>query len=176
MKGPSRTASLLSGPLFKTRGEPQPLFFIDTSTLIYLDKIAVLSSVCQVFAVVTIRSVFTEFGREIDGIRILPDTSGSSETDAALFSMVCRYNGVLLSEDGSLLRRAERRGLPYYNSLMLVCGLCHHGVLDCREGARRIDELMAFARYGKNVRTHGGRVFAQVCGQRHAAGENKEKR
>jgi len=174
MSTPQPDSALVGGPLFSIAAAQRPPFFIDTSTLIYLEKTAILADVCQLFAPVTIRPVLTEFGREIDGVRILNDDLASGDTDAALFSLIRRYRGVLLSEDGDLLRRADRSGLWYYNSLMLICGLCYHGVLDCRQGADRMERLMSFARYGKAVRCHGRRVFARICGHRHGTAEDKE--
>jgi len=164
----------LSGPLFAAGPPGKRSFFIDTSTLIYLDRIALLEAVCQAFAPATIGPVLAEFGRMVADLRILPVAAVETATDDALFAVTCQYSGVLLSDDGGLLRRAARHGLWYYNTLMLISGLCYHGVLAYREGEAAIDKLFTFARYSHAVRAYGRTVLALAREHEAAKGVDKE--
>jgi len=158
---------LLTGPLFSADSARGKRFCVDTSTLIYLDRIGLLTLTCEVFSLATIPPVLTEFGRVVPQLRILPVVTAGASTDDALLAVVCQHQGVLLSEDGRLLRRAGRRGLCYYNSLMLICGLCHRGALGCREGGAYMEKLLAHARYSDVVLEYGRQVFAAVCPLSH---------
>jgi hypothetical protein len=118
MTGETPVPLHLAGPLFSVDSGQGKRFFIDTSTLIYLDRIALLEAVCQTFAPATIGPVLSEFGRVVADVYILPVAAAEAATDDALLAVTCQYRGVLLSEDGGLLRRAARHGLWYYNTLM----------------------------------------------------------
>jgi hypothetical protein len=163
----------LAGPLFSVDSGSE-LYFVDTSTLIYLDRIALLDAVCQNFAPATIAPVLAEFGRAVADLDVLPVATADAATDDALLAVACQHSGVLLSEDGGLLRRAGRSGLWYYNTLMLISGLCYHGVLGYREGEARIEKLLTFARYSDAVRAHGRKVFALVREHLDRTGAEKE--
>ena len=157
-----------AGPLFSADGVRRALFCIDTSTLIYLDRIALLGAVCQAFSPATLALVLDEFGSPVNGLSVLPVAGEALDTDDALLALAQRHRGVLLSEDGPLLRRAGRMGLDYYNTLLLICGLCYHGILDCGEGAVRIEQLLSFARYSDAVLSHGCEIFRVVRRYRDA--------
>jgi len=174
MTGEAPASLPLAGPLFSVDSRREKLFCVDTSTLIYLDRIALLDAVCQTFAPATIAPVLAEFGRAVADLRILPVAPAAPATDDALLAVACEHSGVLLSEDGRLLRRAGRSGLWYYNTLMLISGLCYHGVLGSREGEARIEKLITFARYSNAVRAYGRKVFALVQEDLDRTGAKKE--
>ena len=158
MNGKS-TRDLFSRPLFSgTAGVP--LCLIDTSTLIYLEKLALLERVAAVFSVATITGVTREFGRTPRGVTVYP--AGEGVTDRLLVRQAVRCNAVVFSEDKKVLRHAGRRGLEYYNTLMIVLALYCRGEIDRNSCADLLGRLEEFARYGANVRAFGRRVLAEL--------------
>ena len=137
-----------------------PLCLIDTSTLIYLEKLALLERVVAVFSVATIAEVIREFGSTPKGVTIYP--AGEGATDRLLVQQAVRCNAVVFSEDKKVLRYAGRCGLEYYNTLMIVLALYGRGEIDSGVCASLLGRLEEFARYGENVRAFGKQVLAAL--------------
>ena len=137
-----------------------PLCLIDTSTLIYLDKLVLLERVVSVFSVATIGGVIREFGSTPKGVTIYP--AGEGATDRLLVQQAVRCNAVVFSEDKQVLRYADRCGLEYYNTMMIVLALYGRGEIDSGVCASLLGRLEEFARYGENVRAFGKQVLAAL--------------
>ncbi len=137
-----------------------PLCLIDTSTLIYLEKLVLLERVVSVFSVATIGGVIREFGSTPKGVTIYP--AGEGATDRLLVQQAVRCNAVVFSEDKQVLRYADRCGLEYYNTMMIVLALYGRGEIDSGVCASLLGRLEEFARYGKNVRAFGKQVLAAL--------------
>ena len=152
------TRDVFSRSLFSGKAEI-PLCLIDTSTLIYLDKLALLDRVVAVFSVATIAEVTREFGRTPKGVAIYP--AGEGSTDRLLVKQAVRCHAVVFSEDKKVLRHADRCGLEYYNTLMIVLALYARGEIDSNGCASLLGRLENFARYGENVWAFGRRVLAE---------------
>ena len=153
------TRELVSRPLFSGKAG-MPLCLIDTSTLIYLEKLALLVRVVAVFSVATIAEVIREFGSTPKGVTIYP--AGEGATDRLLVQQAVRCNAVVFSEDKQVLRYADRCGLEYYNTLMIVFALYARGEIDGNGCASLLGRLEKFARYDENVWTFGRRVLAEL--------------
>ena len=137
-----------------------PLCLIDTSTLIYLEKLVLLERVVSVFSVATIGEVIREFGCTPKGVTIYP--AGEGATDRLLVQQAVRCNAVVFSEDKQVLRYADRCGLEYYNTMMIVLALYGRGEIDSGVCASLLGRLEEFARYGENVRAFGKQVLAAL--------------
>ncbi len=150
---------VFSGPLFSGQAGV-PLCLIDTSTLIYLEKLVLLERVAAVFSVATIAGVIREFGSTPKDVTVYP--AGEGATDLLLVQQAVRCNAVVFSEDKKVLRHAGRCGLEYYNTLMIVLALYGRGEIDRNSCADLLGHLDKFARYGENVRAFGRQVLAEL--------------
>ncbi len=140
-------------------GKPGNLLcFIDTSTLIYLDRLELFERVVAVFSVATIAGVIREFGRSPRGVTIYPP--GEGLTDRLLVQQAIRCNAVVLTEDKKVLRDAERHGLEYYNTLMIVLALYCREEISREQCGELLAQLKNFARYSKGVWAYGEKMFA----------------
>ncbi|ADW16815.1 hypothetical protein Despr_0639 [Desulfobulbus propionicus DSM 2032] len=131
---------------------------VDTSTLIYLERLELLPRVAGCVQLVLIPQVIAEFGGEIAGATLLA-TAPTGTTDQA----VCRSASLLhlpvLSEDRQVLLAARRLGLGYYNTLMLLLALCARGDLPLAAYPQLRRRLSAFARYGRDILAVGDALF-----------------
>ncbi len=137
-----------------------PLCFIDTSTLIYLDRLELLERVVAVFSVATIAGVIREFGRSPERIAVY--STGKGATDLLLVKRAALCNAVVFSEDKKVLQDADRHGLEYYNTLMIVLALYARREIDIVACASLLTRLESFARYSANVWDYGSEVLAAL--------------
>jgi len=147
-------------PLFVQGTEHAPLFLVDTSTLIYLDKITMLDPVLATFAPMTISQVITEFGRHPEGLSIC--SSGAGATDDVLVQTAIDLQAGVLSEDKKVLLTARRQGLCYYNSLMIILALYSRKGISSSTCEQRLACLLSFARYSEKVQSYGRELFKRL--------------
>ena len=151
------TGEVSSKALFS--GSPgTPLCCIDTSTLIYLDRLELLERVTAVFSVATIAGVIREFGWSPEGVTVY--STGKGATDLLLVKRAVLLNAVVLTEDKKVLRDAERHGLEYYNTLMIVLALYCREEIGREQCGGLLAQLKNFAHYSKDVWAYGEKVFA----------------
>jgi hypothetical protein len=133
----------------------------DTSTLIYLERLDLLSLAARSFSLRLIPQVTTEYGANPQQTVLVPVT-GPGTTD----ELLCRTAQILgipvLSEDKQVLRRARMLGLSFYNTLMLLLALCAQGYLSIADFPPLRDRLCSFARYGPEVVAIGDAVYGAL--------------
>ncbi len=127
---------------------------IDTSTLIYGERLQVLPLLARQWCLVTIPQVVAEFGRHPEQMELLNGPHAGS-TDEVLLATAIDLRLPLLSEDGRLLRRARARQHPHYNSLMLLLALLVQGQITLAEYDRLHAVLVQVARYSPAVLAWG---------------------
>ncbi len=131
---------------------------VDTSTLIYLERLSLLACASQQFRLGVIPQVAAEYGAYPAGMRAMP-CAGAGTTDQ-LVCRVARLHGLaVFSEDKHVLQQAASWHLPYYNTLMLVLALCVQGVLSRRRYMELIEQLKGFARYSPQIFSYGQELF-----------------
>ena len=155
---------LFARPVFSGKGK-NPICFIDTSTLIYLERISLLDHASSVFSPVTIPQVIEEFGHRPRGVTVR--RVGEGKTDTVLIERAVLCRATLFSEDKKLLRAADRQGLAYYNTLMIVLALYSRGKISRRDCEKRQSQLQNFARYSNRVWAYGEKVFASLVQQKN---------
>ncbi|MDR2551092.1 MAG: hypothetical protein LBD10_12925 [Desulfobulbus sp.] len=133
----------------------------DTSTLIYLERLALLPLALGAFDLLLIPQVIAEYGLRPAGAIVVP-ASGTGPTD----QLICRTAQALaqpvLSEDRQVLRHACRLDLDHYNTLMLVLALCAQKYLPMASYPAHRQSLCAFARYGAKVLAVGDAVYREL--------------
>ena len=140
---------------------------IDTSSLIYLQEIALLAKTSQYIRLFTIPGVIREFGAEAVEcpIRIIDITDRmdcADSTDDALCLAAESFQLTIISEDRQILMRARKANLPYFNTLMVLNFLLYKNALNLLEYQTALDRLKATARYSNKIYEFGRRVFAEI--------------
>nr|WP_320010471.1 hypothetical protein [uncultured Desulfobulbus sp.] len=123
---------------------------VDTSTLIYLERLKLLSLISKHLQLYLIPAVVAEFGQRPKGMPLIAARHGST-TDSILLETAIELALPLLSEDGGLLRKARKREHPHYNTLMLLLTLRAQNVLSAQRCAALQTRLLTFARYSEDV-------------------------
>lgn len=140
---------------------------IDTSSLIYLQEIALLAETSQWIRLFTIPGVIREFGaNNVEcPIRIIDITNRKDCADST-DDMFCRaalsFRLTVISEDRQILMRARKANLPYFNTLMVLNFLLYKNALNLLEYQTAFDRLTATARYSDKIYEFGRRVFAEI--------------
>ncbi len=130
----------------------------DTSTLIYLQRLGKLELAARCFSLRIIPQVVEEYGAIPHGTH-LQQLVPSGPTDAVLCTVAQRLAQPVLSEDKQVLREAQRRNIPHYNTLMIILALYARGMLTSASYDAIRRELPTFARYSPQVFAVGDAVF-----------------
>ena len=126
----------------------------DSSSLIYLQKAGLLGRVAAALSLSTIPEVLTETGMtdpDTVPLQVCDHGFRGMPTDEVLVAVCAQSVIPLLSEDRKLLLRAERLGVTYYNSLMIVACLEYRGLIGEQEADDAVVALTEVARYGPRV-------------------------
>lgn len=140
---------------------------IDTSTLIYLDRLGLLPLAARTFSLHLIPQVAAEYGAMPEETVLIP-APGPGATDELLCQAAHRLRQPVLSEDRRVLRLAHALHLPFYNTLMIVLALCVQGGLPTTAFTIYRQRLRSFAHYGPHIFTKGDQLFDLLIGQKHA--------
>ena len=131
----------------------------DTCTLIYLDRIGLLPRAGDFLQMLVLPCVVQEFGRLPAGCtlhkKILTTTP-----DQAVIELACKLQLPVFSEDRQVLLAAQRLGLHYYNTLMILLALLLQEKISCAEYHSSAAALRKFARYSPAVWLAGEQVFS----------------
>ncbi len=131
----------------------------DTCTLIYLERIHLLSSVSNFFQLLIFPAIVQEFGRHPAGCtlcRAIP----AANPDQAVVRLAHELQVPVLSEDHQVLMAGRRLGLKYYNTLMILLALLLQEKISPAEYRKAYVSLLDFARYSPAVRQVGEQVFS----------------
>lgn len=133
---------------------------VDTSTLIYLERLGLLPQAARCFSLLLIPQVVAEYGARPGGT-VLVAAIGSGTTDAMVCHTAQALDRPVLSEDKQVLRRAGALNLAFYNTLMIVLALCVQDRLPLEAFPVLRDRLCVFARYGPAVIAVGDALYCR---------------
>ena len=140
---------------------------VDTSSLIYLEKLALLKLLSQEIKLKTIQEVANEFsaGSQIAfPITILPALSHipgytGLNTDRKLIAQAIAGKYCLLSDDRRILRSAIEAGLPAHAAIMMVLLLHFRGLIDQAGYEKARNQLADWARYDRQLLNYADQLY-----------------
>lgn len=140
---------------------------IDTSSLIYLSKIRILSVAAQTLRLMTVPGVIKEFGsvKEIERIEIVELNeiqTVKEDTDLHLVETAKHLRLPLISEDKQMLMQAKRSGLPFFNTLMVMNFLAYKNVIDPAMYQDALLLLQDEAYYDAFIFEYGKMVYEKI--------------
>jgi len=138
---------------------------VDTSTLIYLERVGLLPQTARWFSLLLIPQVVAEYGAQPGGT-VQVAAVGSGTTDAVVCHTAQALGWPVLSEDKQVLRRARTLNLCFYNTLMIVLALCAQDRLTLAAFPGIRDRLCAFARYSPAVVAVGDALYRRLRQER----------
>jgi len=128
---------------------------IDTSSLIYLNRLGVTAKLGSCLNLITIPEVAGEFGILPDYIRLLTFDVSVSLVDKKLLACAIHFHWPVISEDRDLLKQLHKQGLPYFNTLMMLYFLLLKEMISPMDCRALQGQLKTFARYGSTIWTYG---------------------
>lgn len=134
---------------------------VDTSTLIYLERLRLLDQAAQTFRLVVIPQVLREFGMQPLAALITIEAQ-AGPADMVVCQIATALNLPVLTEDKGIIRAARQAGLPYYNAMMVLLALHAQGCLDPTGCRSAIDQLVGFARYSRQVIAMGEAIWTAL--------------
>lgn len=138
---------------------------VDTSTLIYLERVGMLPQAARCFSLLLIPQVVVEYGAR-PGDTVPVAAVGGGTTDAIVCHTAQALGWPVLSEDKQVLRRARALNLSFYNTLMIILALCIQGCLPQDAFPAIRDRLCAFARYSPAVIAAGDALYRTLTRER----------
>lgn len=144
---------------------------IDTASLIYLSKIRLLHICSQTIRLMTIPEVAAEFGLpgDLEPIKVVEiewkmgeSADPDQETDQRLLRAADFLRLPVISEDKQVLMEAKRRGLPYFNTLMIMNFLIFKKAIDGKIYETALEILQKKAYYSAFVFNFGQRVYTHL--------------
>lgn len=134
---------------------------IDTSSLLYLERLALLESAATCYRLLLIPQVAAEHGQSLPST-LVTVSAPSGPADSALCPVAARHQLAVISEDKQVLRQAENSGLTYFNTLMLLLIMLYNTQLTVNECSQLTTQLSEFAHYSRHVWRYGEQVRAYV--------------
>ena len=149
---------------------------IDTSSIVYMNKAGFFETVCRTLDLITHPEVLRELEnpgtkepwvQNVAASITLQDLPAhidplSGRADGRLLALASHLHIPLISEDGKLLMKCDRAGVPYYNSLMILLYLFYRGVIDDSKYDRFKRLLLPHARYSQRVLAYEKAAFIEV--------------
>jgi len=141
----------------------------DASSLIYLDKLGVLSKLAQIIKLITLSEVIIEIGEKIADsctIQVLPSLNSNPayatlSTDRKLVCQALAGRYCVLSDDRRILRAGIEAGLQAHAAIMMVLLLFFRSAIDYAEYRRCRDGLADFARYDPQLLAYADELCFQ---------------
>ena len=124
---------------------------IDACSLIYLDRVQMLESLAVQIKLITLSCIVAESHLSDPPVTLIIDPNDSLNNDQRLYALAEKLNLPLLSDDGNLLRKANKAGRPHYNTLMMLILLFTKNTLSESELLRACLSLKSFARYQPTI-------------------------
>ena len=124
---------------------------VDACSLIYLDRVQMLESLAVQVKLITLPCIVAESRLSDPPVTLIIDPNDKLNNDQRLYALAEKLNLPLLSDDGDLLRKADKADRPHYNTLMMLILLFTKNTSSESELRRACSSLKSFARYQPKI-------------------------
>ncbi|MFP4383308.1 MAG: hypothetical protein ACLFSE_04635 [Spirochaetia bacterium] len=136
----------------------------DASSIIYMLKAGFLGFAGVEVDLFTVPEIFNEVGwPELPLTVVTLENAPEGESNDYLLLRLAEENSLaVLSEDKKLLLEAEKRGLKYYNSLMLLIFLRYRDRIIDDDYRELRERLLLTARYSRDVIEYADTIYTRL--------------
>jgi hypothetical protein len=134
---------------------------IDSSSIIYLEKINLLNLVSNNLNLFTVPEVINEINSKRNKISILNCLTGEN-TDDKLINLSKQEQYPIISEDKYILKKAHKNEIVYFNTIMIVCFLLYKKIITKKEYAALSQKLKKIAFYSDFIWNYSEQVKQAV--------------
>lgn len=138
---------------------------IDTSTLIYLERLGLLNRIATLYRLLVVPQVLQEFDRSLPA-QVICVEAPPGAADQALCPVASDHRLAVLSDDKHVLALARSAGLVYFNTLMLLLLMLYNEQLSVPQCRALLLDLFTFARYGEGIRSFGEQLLEHILSER----------
>ena len=124
---------------------------VDACSLIYLDRVQMLESLAAQVKLITLPCIVAESRLSDPPVTLIIDPNDNLNNDQRLYALAEKLNLPLLSDDGDLLRKADKADRPHYNTLMMLILLFTKNALSESELRQACSSLKSFAHYQPTI-------------------------
>ncbi len=93
---------------------------IDTSSIINIEKAGFLTILQQQVDLHTVEEVFLEYGKPVSPIKKHSINQIDLSTDQKVITLAFQNSFPVISEDKALLQASQKKGLVFYNAVMML--------------------------------------------------------
>jgi len=124
---------------------------VDACSLIYLERVQMLESLAAQVKLITLPCIVAESRLSDPPVTLMIDPNDELCNDQRIYALAEKLNLPLLSDDGILLRKADKADRPHYNTLMMLILLFTKNTSSESELRRACSSLKSFARYHPKI-------------------------
>jgi len=131
---------------------------VDASSLIYMLKIGVLGYAAAEIQFLANPSIIEEVGWPHLPVRSCGQKQERVENDDTVIDLAASKKIPLLSEDLGILKKAKERGIPFFNTLMILNYLLLKGRVSREDYDLFLDRLKDISHYSSEIFLYGEAV------------------
>ncbi|MBF9014428.1 MULTISPECIES: hypothetical protein [unclassified Oceanispirochaeta] len=135
---------------------------IDASSMIYHLRIGLLGSLAAEVELISTPQVLEEVGWPHLPVRAVQLENNDITNDDSLLLLAQIHRVPLLSEDRKLLMKADKLGLEYFNTLMMLNYLFMKGRVEDEDYPKILESLSEYAHYSTQVLEYGSTVYEEI--------------
>lgn len=135
---------------------------VDASSIIYMLKCGLLGKTASHIKLYCSPPVAAETGWPGLPVTQVMPKGRFSTNDESVVLLGEEMNIPVISEDKKLLMAAERKGLRYFNTLMILNWLLHISAIDEKEYGEYYRELLKTARYSREVLDYAEEIRKKI--------------
>lgn len=135
---------------------------VDASSLIYMLKIGILGYAAAEMEMRACPCILKEVGWPHLPVKTVMKNFGSISNDDTVLALSEYERIPLLSEDYEILKGAEDRGIPYFNTLMILNYLLFRKRVTSEEYSEYLKRLKEISRYSQDILDYGEAIKNKI--------------
>jgi len=135
---------------------------IDASSIIYLNKLNILSKLQVSLLLLTIQEIIEETGIYSYDFKIIDHNIKNKTNDEKLIILAINKRIPVISDDKKILLKLKKNNIDYYNSIMMLNFLYYKNEINIQEYKKLTEKLKNFAWYSKKIITYSEYFFNYI--------------
>ncbi|MBB6478584.1 hypothetical protein [Spirochaeta isovalerica] len=131
---------------------------IDASSIIYMLKIGIFGYAAAEITFFACPCILEEVGWPGLPVNIVPEPQEIMTNDETVLYVSRQKNIPLMSEDLEILAEADKKSIPYFNTLMILNYLLLRGRVTRKEYPEYYERLKEISRYSREVLDYGEKI------------------
>ena len=135
---------------------------VDASSIIYMKKAGFFDELEDYLQLYSLKEIIEETGFNDLKVNLIQSGSKLLSNDEKLIDAALRQKIPVISEDKKILIQLEKKGISYFNALMMLHFLLFKKKIDTEAHSVYLNRLKRIARYSDYVIEFGEEVYKEV--------------